>query len=157
MFDKTAKITVTDQLTTVGDEKYVLAQISSEGRPLLAVRHHLSNDSIAAYIAGARQARQELANLLTQMAAEVEATTESSTTWYIPAAEEPLPSAQLLASSVAVSVRGKHEHVRVWNRGGCAGMLIVGSGDGEKIALALGLHLEVTDQNKPVAPVDPSR
>lgn len=46
---------------------------------------------------------------------------------------------RLLVSSVRVDTTPVHDHVRVWNRGGLAGTLIVKKGDGEKIkALLLG-------------------
>lgn len=45
-----------------------------------------------------------------------------------------------LVSSVAVLLAPKggwHDRVRIWNRGGLAGELIVGAGDGPKLAARL--------------------
>lgn len=44
-----------------------------------------------------------------------------------------------LVSSVGIDQMDAHEYVRVWNRGGLAGQLVVSKGDGEKIVALLGL------------------
>jgi len=43
----------------------------------------------------------------------------------------------LIVSSIRVEVGAAHDRVTVWNRGGCAGVLVVNKGDGETIARAL--------------------
>lgn len=45
-----------------------------------------------------------------------------------------------VASSATVEPRGAHDIVHVWSRGGLAGQLIVGEGDGARLAEALGLQ-----------------
>lgn len=42
-----------------------------------------------------------------------------------------------LVSSVACEVLGGHCHVKIWNRGGCAGTIVVNAADGIKIAKML--------------------
>jgi hypothetical protein len=42
-----------------------------------------------------------------------------------------------LVSSVRVHEEGNHDVVRVWNRGGLAGELVVNKGDGEPLARRL--------------------
>lgn len=42
-----------------------------------------------------------------------------------------------LISSVRCEVLGNHCHVSIWNRGGCAGKLVVDADDGVKLALLL--------------------
>lgn len=40
-------------------------------------------------------------------------------------------------TSVKVEEAGGHDHVTIWNRGGCAGSLVVDGGDGARIARLL--------------------
>jgi len=49
------------------------------------------------------------------------------------------PSKQVVSSAV-VERRGAHDHVRIWNRGGLAGELVLQAGDGELLARYLGLE-----------------
>lgn len=43
-------------------------------------------------------------------------------------------------SSAEVEQGPAHDRIRIWNRGGLAGELVVTSGDGERIAKQLGLE-----------------
>ncbi len=49
------------------------------------------------------------------------------------------PPSDHLISFATVKRLGAHDRVRVWNRGGLAGELVVVAGDGERIAQAHGL------------------
>lgn len=48
-------------------------------------------------------------------------------------------SKKYLVSAAAVTPIGGHDRVRVWNRGGLSGELVVVLGDGESLVRALGL------------------
>lgn len=50
------------------------------------------------------------------------------------------PRADYLVSSASVTRMGNHDRVRLWNRGGHAGELVVLAGDGARIALGFGLE-----------------
>lgn len=48
-------------------------------------------------------------------------------------------SSDYVVSSAAITQMGAHERVRLWNRGGLAGELVVSAGDGARMATTLGL------------------
>jgi hypothetical protein len=49
------------------------------------------------------------------------------------------PPSDHVISSIRMAPKGAHELVRIWNRGGLSGELIVREGDGARIAAMLGL------------------
>ena len=58
-------------------------------------------------------------------------------TWY---QADDGPGSNHLVSSASVTRTGNHDRVRIWNRGGLAGELVVAAGDGASIALGFGLE-----------------
>lgn len=60
------------------------------------------------------------------------------TTYELPGLNNPKTvRSGLLITSVRVLATPGHDVITVWNRGGCAGSLTVGEGDGQHIALRL--------------------
>lgn len=59
--------------------------------------------------------------------------------YFIATATELDGPSDLLISSATLTQLGAHECMRLWSRGGLAGELLVAAGDGERLAVALGL------------------
>lgn len=76
--------------------------------------------------------------LLKYMERHIQRSASGQERWFERADTQSTPSDSLV-SSAAVTKFGKHEAVRIWNRGGLAGELMVEPGDGQRIAEALGL------------------
>jgi hypothetical protein len=60
------------------------------------------------------------------------------------------PPSDYTISSLAVVTLGGHDHVQVFNRGGSAGMLVLGAGDAALLAACCGLVAE--DPGEPSSP-----
>lgn len=164
MFDKTAQLIYLDEPHKHDGKPHVTVAIADEEKRILfAIRRPLPDGKDETYYEQAQLARDALVDVLLQVVTEIAGYPRRPPTpecWYIPTAEEPLPNSQMLISSVQVIPRGAHENVRIWNRGGLAGSIVTGLGDGQRVAALLGLHEaepHKPGQNKPVASDDQSR
>jgi len=76
--------------------------------------------------------------LLKYMERHIQRTASGNERWFDRPDTQSTPSDSVVTSA-AVTTFGRHEQVRIWNRGALAGELMVESGDGQRIAESLGL------------------
>jgi hypothetical protein len=116
----------------------VMCWVYSREGPDLNVQAFMSHESVSETV---RIVRATTARMMRAEARAGHGGDDEEDEWFVAPglAEHGTAPSAVPVSSLSIQRLGGHDHVRIWNRGGLAGELIVDAGDGRHIASLLGL------------------